>query len=65
MFLTGTNDVGDKKRKVKSSKSFTSYDYFKQQANEILGSQKEYDHQLQIKQQYKVLKHMLQKQNPM
>lgn len=43
MFLTGTNDVIEKKRKIKSSKSFTSYDYFKQQANEILGSQKEYD----------------------
>ncbi len=38
MFLTGTNEIIDKKRKVKSSKSFTSYDYFKQQANEILGS---------------------------
>jgi hypothetical protein len=44
MFLTGTNDVMDKKpRRVRSSKSFTNYDHFKQQANEILGGQKVYD----------------------
>ncbi len=29
MFLTGTNDAYEIKRKTKSSKSFTNYDYFK------------------------------------
>ena len=38
MFLTGTNEVVEPRRKIRSSKSYSSYDYFKQQANEILGN---------------------------
>jgi hypothetical protein len=30
MFLTGTGDTKEKTRKIRSSKSFTNYEYFKQ-----------------------------------
>ncbi len=29
MFLTGTGDAVEKKRKIRSAKSFTNYEYFK------------------------------------